>query len=109
MGADMSDQLKPAPPSSRRSRLPSIDPQKLVLPGIIALIALVSGFVEPRYWTAQNLVNLGRQIAPLLILIRLEQFDYVGATAIGVAMLVVSLVMLLVINLLQWWSRRHQA
>lgn len=49
-------------------RLVSVDPQKLVLPCIIALIALVSGFIEPRYWTAQNLVNLGRQIAPLLIL-----------------------------------------
>lgn len=48
--------------------LVSVDPQKFVLPCIIALIALVSGFIEPRYWTAQNLVNLGRQIAPLLIL-----------------------------------------
>src|SRR3546814_9362690 len=39
-----------------------------MLPGIIVLIAVVSGMIEPRYWTAQNLVNLGRQIAPLLIL-----------------------------------------
>ena len=46
--------------------------------------------------------------APLLILIRLEQFDYVGATAIGVFMLVAAFALLLVINALQWWSRRRR-
>lgn len=50
------------------ARMDNIDVQKLVLPGIIVLIAVVSGLIEPRYWTEQNLVNLGRQIAPLLIL-----------------------------------------
>ncbi len=49
------------------------------------------------------------EIAPLLIIIKLEQFDYVGATGIGVVMLVAAFVLLLVINLLQWWSRRYQA
>ena len=44
------------------------------------------------------------EIAPLLIIIKLEQFDYAGATAIATAMLVVSFGMLLVINLLQAWS-----
>jgi sulfate transport system permease protein len=48
------------------------------------------------------------EIAPLLILIRLEQYDYAGATAIGMVMLVVAFVLLLAINLLQWWSRRFQ-
>jgi sulfate transport system permease protein len=46
------------------------------------------------------------EITPLLIVIKLEQFDYAGAAAIGVAMLLISFVMLLVINLLQRWSRR---
>lgn len=50
------------------TRFASFDLQKVVLPGIIVLIAIVSGFIEPRYWTSQNLVNLGRQIAPLMIL-----------------------------------------
>ena len=45
------------------------------------------------------------EIAPLLIIIRLEEFDYAGATAIGGVMLVVSFLLLLVINLLQAWSR----
>jgi sulfate/thiosulfate transport system permease protein len=48
------------------------------------------------------------EITPLLIIIKLEQYDYAGATALAVAMLVVSFGMLLVINLLQLWgTRRH--
>jgi sulfate transport system permease protein len=48
------------------------------------------------------------EITPLLIIIKLEQYDYAGATALAVAMLVVSFAMLLFINLLQWWGiRRH--
>lgn len=48
------------------------------------------------------------EITPLLIIIKLEQYDYAGATALAVAMLVVSFGMLLVINLLQrWGTRRH--
>ncbi|MEN9704611.1 MAG: sulfate transporter permease subunit CysT [Pseudomonadota bacterium] len=46
------------------------------------------------------------EITPLLIVIKLEQYDYVGAAAIGTAMLFISFVFLLVLNLLQRWSRR---
>ncbi len=46
------------------------------------------------------------EITPLLIITKLEQYDYAGATALAVVMLVISFVMLLIINLLQWWSRR---
>jgi sulfate/thiosulfate transport system permease protein len=46
------------------------------------------------------------EIAPLLIMTRLEQFDYAGATAIGIVMLLASFAMLLVINLLQGWAAR---
>ena len=46
------------------------------------------------------------EIAPLLIITKLEQYDYTGATAIAVTLLTVSFAMLLVINLLQAWSRR---
>ncbi len=48
------------------------------------------------------------EIAPLLIVTKLEQYDVVGACAIAVVMLSVSFVLLLVINFLQWWSRRHE-
>lgn len=47
------------------------------------------------------------EITPLLIITKLEQYDYAGATALAVVMLVISFLMLLVINLLQWWSRRQ--
>jgi sulfate transport system permease protein len=47
------------------------------------------------------------EIVPLLIITKLEQYDYRGATAIAVVMLVSSFVLLLVINLLQKWSRRY--
>ncbi len=44
------------------------------------------------------------EIAPLLIVVRLEQYDYAGAAAVGVAMLLISFLLLLVINLLQRWQ-----
>lgn len=46
------------------------------------------------------------EITPLLIITKLEQYDYQGATAIAVVLLIASFVMLLLINLLQKWSRR---
>jgi sulfate transport system permease protein len=46
-------------------------------------------------------------IAPVLIFQRLEQYDYSGATVIGVVLLMISLVMLLAINLLQAWGKRY--
>ncbi len=52
-------------------------------------------------------IPLETEITPLLIMTKLEQFDYAGATAIDVVMLLASFVMLLVINGLQWWSRRR--
>jgi len=47
------------------------------------------------------------EITPLLIVTKLEEFDYPGATAIAVVMLVASFGLLLAINFLQWWSHRH--
>ena len=46
------------------------------------------------------------EIAPLLIITQLEQYDYEGATAIATVMLVASFILLLIVNLLQLWSRR---
>jgi sulfate transport system permease protein len=46
------------------------------------------------------------EIAPLLIVIQLEQYNYVGAAAIALVMLLVSFAMLFVINGIQAWSRR---
>src|SRR3712207_4281678 len=49
------------------------------------------------------------EIVPLLIITKLEQYDYAGATAVAVVMLVVSFLLLLTINLLQWSARRRTA
>jgi sulfate/thiosulfate transport system permease protein len=48
------------------------------------------------------------EITPLLIITKLEQYDYPGATAIAVVMLVTSFAMLLLVNSLQAWARRRQ-
>ena len=50
-------------------------------------------------------IPLVSEIAPLLIITKLEQYDYAGAAAVGSAMLVISFAMLLVINALQAWAR----
>jgi len=47
------------------------------------------------------------EITPLLIVYKLEEFDYAGAAALGVVMLAISFVMLLAINLLQLWGRKR--
>ncbi|MDL2405943.1 sulfate ABC transporter permease subunit CysT [Rhizobium calliandrae] len=47
------------------------------------------------------------EIAPLLIVIRLEEYNYAAATAIATMMLIISFIMLLVINLTQSWSRKR--
>ena len=46
------------------------------------------------------------KITPMLIMDELEQFDYPKATALAVVMLVVSFILLLTINVLQWWTNR---
>jgi len=47
------------------------------------------------------------EITPLLIITKLEQYDYAGATAIAASMLTLSFLLLLPINLLQAWGRRR--
>ncbi|MDF3031801.1 MAG: sulfate transporter, inner rane subunit, partial [Moraxellaceae bacterium] len=47
------------------------------------------------------------EIAPLLIVTKLEQYDYAGATSIALVMLVISFALLLAINALQSWTQRR--
>ena len=49
------------------------------------------------------------EITPLLIVTKLSQYDYAGATALAVATLMMSFILLFLINLLQWWSRARYA
>jgi len=52
-------------------------------------------------------IPMQSEIAPLLIIAKIEQHDIPGATAIAVGMLVISFVLLLVINVLQWWQQKR--
>ena len=54
-------------------------------------------------------IPMKTEITPLLIVVKLDQFDYAGATALAVVMLVGSFAILLSVNLLQWRSSRHLA
>lgn len=47
------------------------------------------------------------EIAPLIIMTKLEEYDYSGATAIAAVLLIVSFIILLIINVLQWWSGKR--
>jgi sulfate transport system permease protein len=49
------------------------------------------------------------EITPLIIITKLEQYDYAGATAVAVVMLVISFLLLFAINGLQWWSSQRNS
>ncbi|RAU23364.1 sulfate ABC transporter permease subunit CysT [Paramagnetospirillum kuznetsovii] len=79
-----------------------------LLPALLTGTALAFARAVGEYgsviFIAGNLPGVS-EIAPLLIITKLEQYDYAGATAIGTVMLLVSFVMLLAINLLQRWRK----
>jgi sulfate transport system permease protein len=82
--------------------LPSIMPS--LLTGFSLALARAVGEYGSVIFIAGNLPGVS-EIAPLLIVTRLEQYDYVGATAIATVMLGISFSLLLAINLLQKWRR----
>ena len=85
--------------------LPALMPA--LLTGFALALARAVGEYGSVIFIAGNM-PLVSEIAPLLIVIKLEQFDYAGAAAIGVIMLAMSFLILLVINMVQRWSRRHE-
>jgi sulfate transport system permease protein len=90
----------------RRVILPALWPA--VLTGFALAFARAVGEYGSVIFISGNM-PMKTEIAPLLIVTKLEQYDYAGATALAVAMLTVSFVLLLAINLLQWWGRRRHA
>src|SRR5205085_3232806 len=81
-----------------------------VLPALITGFAMAFARAVGEYGSVVFIAGnqpMHTEITPLLIITKLEQFDYRGATAIAVVMLVTSFVLLLLINLLQKWSRRY--
>lgn len=84
--------------------LPSLTPA--ILTGFALALARGVGEYGSVIFIAGNIPYVS-EIAPLLIVIRLEEFNYAAATAVGALMLGLSFLMLLVINLIQAWSRRR--
>jgi len=88
----------------RRVILPGLMPA--ILTGFALALARAVGEYGSVIFIAGNIPYVS-EIAPLLIVIRLEEFNYAGATAVAAAMLGISFTMLLLINLIQAWSRRR--
>jgi sulfate transport system permease protein len=82
----------------------------LLLPSVLTGFALAFARAVGEYgsiiFIAGNMPMVS-EITPLIIITKLEQYDYQGATAVATVMLLSSFVILLVINLLQKWSRRY--
>ncbi len=81
-----------------------------VLPALLTGFALAYARAIGEYgsvvFIAGNMPMIS-EITPLLIITKLEQYDYAGATAIATGMLLISFMILLTINLIQRWNRRH--
>ena len=84
--------------------LPTLYPA--VITGFALAFARGVGEYGSVIFIAGNLPNL-TEIAPLLIVIKLEEFDYAGATAVATAMLLLSFALLLAINALQAWAAKR--
>jgi len=89
----------------RRVMLPELYPA--LLTGFALAFARALGEYGSVVFISGNM-PMKTEITPLLIITKLEQYDYKGATAIAIVMLVVSFVLLLAINMLQKWTARYQ-
>ncbi|ANQ84503.1 sulfate ABC transporter permease subunit CysT [Azoarcus olearius] len=82
----------------------------ILLPALLTGFALAFARAVGEYgsviFIAGN-IPMVSEITPLMIITKLEQYDYTGATAIAVVMLVISFALLLLINLLQAWSAKR--
>jgi len=88
----------------RRIILPTVLPAMLT--GFTLAFARAVGEYGSVIFIAGNL-PMKTEITPLLIVIHLQEFDYHGAAALGFVMLVISFAVLLTINVLHGWGRRH--
>ncbi len=87
-----------------RVLLPTLLPA--VLTGATLAFARALGEYGSVIFISDN-IPLKGEIVPKLIMDKLDQFDYAGATVIAVVMLLISFLLLLLVNLLQWWTRKR--
>jgi sulfate transport system permease protein len=88
----------------RRVIVPALLPP--LLTGFALALARAVGEYGSVIFIAGNIPYVS-EIAPLLIIVRLTEFDYAGATTVAAVMLAISFVLLLIINLLQAWTSRR--
>ena len=88
----------------RKVLFPLLTPS--ILTGFALAFARAIGEYGSIIFIAGNMPMVS-EITPLIIITKLEQYDYAGATAVAVVMLSASFIILLVINMLQKWSRRY--
>lgn len=111
--ADLDREIEEAAASLGASRwqtflrviLPQVMPS--LLTGFAMAFARALGEYGSVIFIAGNMPFVS-EIVPLVIIIKLEQYDYSGATAIALVMLIASFIMLFVINWLQKWSRARR-
>jgi sulfate transport system permease protein len=89
----------------RRVIVPSVAPA--LLTGFALSFARALGEYGSVVFISGNM-PMRTEITSLLIIAKLEQYDYAGATAIAVAMLLASFLLLFAINMLQRWSGQHR-
>lgn len=89
----------------RKVILPEIAPS--LMTGFALAFARALGEYGSVVFIAGNM-PMRTEITPLLIITKLEQYDYAGATAIAVVMLVASFLLLLIINILQKWAAKYE-
>jgi len=90
----------------RKIILPAIWPA--LLTGFSLAFARAIGEYGSVIFIAGNMPMVS-EITPLIIITKLEQYDYAGATAVAVVMLVISFLLLFAINGLQWWTARRNS
>jgi sulfate transport system permease protein len=109
---DFEDEYEEAAATLGATRLQTF--VKVIVPGLIP--ALLTGFALAfaralgEYGSVVFIsgnMPMRTEVVPLLIMSKLEQFDYAGATAIAVVMLVISFVLLMAVNVLQKWAARR--
>ena len=111
--SDLETELEEAASALGANRLQIVT--KVIFP--ILLPALITGFAlafargvgeyGSVIFIAGNMPMVS-EITPLIIITKLEQYDYAGATAVAVVMLVISFLLLFAINGLQWWANRNR-
>jgi sulfate transport system permease protein len=80
-----------------------------ILPALLTGFALAFARALGEYGSVVFIASKAEKVVPMVIYTKLEQYDYAAAATVAVLALSASFAVLLLINLVQWWSRRYAA